>query len=150
MRTTLLVISLCSTPLFTEAQRPPAQTTDRDEVEVQVVGCVSGDTLTETTLNRTEGRSNSTESLNPKGRWRLSVSREQREQLRKLSRNQVEIVGLVRKSELDTGRIGKTARVGKARVWVGAGTSKGTYDEEPVALPLLRVGAFKAMEGTCR
>jgi hypothetical protein len=141
----------CVHGVFAQPARPPAQTTDRGEVEVQVVGCVSGDTLTETTLNRTEGQSNSSESLNPKGRWRLSVSKEQREPLRELSPHPIEIFGTVRESELARGRVVKSVRVGKAgRAWVGTSTSKNGPDVEAIALPLLRVGSFKRLEGACR
>jgi hypothetical protein len=151
MRTIVVVVWMCSaSALFAQVPRPPAQTTERREIEVQVVGCVSGDTLTETTLNRTEGRSNSEQSLNSRGRWRLSLTREQREQLRKLSRHQVEVIGVARVSELESGRVVKTARVGKGRVYVGADATKRTVDDEPVALPLLRVGAFRSLEGLCR
>ena len=152
MRMPIFLACVCwASTVFAQPARPPVQTADRGEVEVQVVGCVSGDTLTETNLNRAEGHANSAEGLNPKGRWRLSLSKEQREQLRKLSRNQVEIFGSVRKSELESGRIVKSARVGKkGRAWVGTSGSKGKSDVEAVALPLLRVGSFKALEGTCR
>ena len=151
MRIFLFMLGVCwASSVFAQPARPPAQTTDRDEIEVQVVGCVSGDTLTETTLNRTEGQANSSGSLNPEGRWRLSVSKQQREQLRKLARNQVEILGVVRKSELESARVIKSAPVGKARVWVGTGSSKAGSSKQSVDLPILRVGSFKRLEGTCR
>jgi hypothetical protein len=145
---TLLVVALLA---FAPAQAtlPPA-TTDAAEVEVLAVGCVSGQTLTESSL--THNPNAGEEGLNAKRRWQLVTSAERLRRLRhEAGDRQVAVSGTVRRSELRTGTVGKTAAVGnKGRAYVGAGTPSRDLDAEAVVLPRLRVTSWTVRADTCR
>lgn len=117
----------------------------RGEVDVQVTGCVSGDTLTETNLNRTS----SSEGLNPSRRWRLRLTSEQREQLRKVRDKQVEMIGVANEAELKSARVVKSVPAGRGRVYVGADSSRTASREQPIP-PTLTVGRFTVKTEACR
>jgi hypothetical protein len=123
---------------------PDRQAKDR-EIEVQAIGCVSGDTLTETNLNR----GSSSEGLNPARRWRLRLTKEQRAALREVQGKQVEVTGVARESEVEAGRVIKSARAGRGRVYVGTESSRSAAREQ-VVVPTLTVSTFKARSESCR
>lgn len=136
----LLLIALTQ-PAAPAANRQGKQ----GEIEVQATGCVSGDTLTETNLNR----GSSSDGLNPTRRWRLRLTKEQRAELKKLQGQQVEIVGVARESELAASRVVKTIPAPRGRVYVGTESSR-TPSREQAVPPTLNVGSFKATHERCR
>jgi hypothetical protein len=142
----MIHFAFVTTLIVIQPAAPPANTQPKSgEVNVQVIGCVSGDTLTETNLNR----GTSSEGLNPTRRWRLRLTKAQRATLKEISDRQIEIFGAAKESEIKSAMLVKRAKVGKAHVYVGAESSR-RPGREQAGLPTLTVATFAARSDVCR
>jgi hypothetical protein len=133
----ILALSLLADP-----QLPTNQPPKHDEIEVRAVGCIAGDTLTET-------RTDSPEDLNSTRRWRLRLSKELQKALEEIAGKQVEVFGLAKRDEVSRPMVAKSVRVGRGRAYVGAKSSRRPQNE-PVQIPTLRVTAIAGRAEDCR
>ena len=122
---------------------PPAPT--GNQVEVNAIGCASGDMLTESNLNHTA----SAEGLNPTRQWRLRLSSEQRSRLKAIGKKQVEIFGVADRNEIKGATVVKSKQLSKGRVYVGTQASRSPQSEQ-VRPPTLIVGSISPREEACR
>lgn len=144
----VLLGCLAITSAASRAEQPPrAADVPRSahDIEVTATGCLSGDTLTETNLNRNPSNG----VPNPARRWRLRVTSAQRQLLKELDPGrQVEVWGVADGRELESATVGKSVRVGPGRAYVGAESKK--TPARAVVLPTLVVETVKQTADSCR
>jgi hypothetical protein len=124
------------------AQKPVVSTVEVSTVEV--VGCLDGSVLTETTLNHVpKGR----ETTNVAQRWRLSASKEVMRQLREQATHELRVIGTT-DSKQRSRRVLERPVGKRGTAYVGA-RSKQRDRDLPMHEPVLHVEGFAPTSNVC-